>query len=197
MTPKPWKVIKSKKDTSYRVFSIRTDTAQSPRNGSIYDFYILESNPWVNVIPLTADENVILVKQYRHGIRDLTLEIPGGLVDDGDTPEQAAWRELAEETGYGAKEMISLGAVHPNPAIQNNLCYTFLAKGAYKAGKQHQDTAEDIEVIIRPLEAIPEMIKKGEITHSLVIVAFYRYFIEYLGGRYLSQAGMTYVPFRP
>ncbi len=180
MKPKPWKVLESKRDTSYRVFSIRTDTAQSPRNGSICDFYILESNPWVNVIPLTADEEVVLVRQYRHGIRDLTLEIPGGLVDDGDTPEQAAWRELGEETGYGAKEMISLGSVHPNPAIQNNLCYTFLAKGAYKAGKQHQDTAEDIEVIIRPLEEIPKMIKEGEITHSLVIVAFYRYFMEYL-----------------
>lgn len=182
MKPKPWKVLKSKRDTSYRVFSIRTDTAQSPRNGGIYDFYILESNPWVNVIPLTPDENVILVRQYRHGIRDITLEIPGGLVDDGDTPEQAAWRELAEETGYGAKEMISLGAVHPNPAIQNNLCYTFLAKGAFTASKQNQDATEDIEVVIRPLKAIPQMIKKGEITHSLVIVAFYRYFIDYMGG---------------
>ncbi|RLB42767.1 MAG: NUDIX hydrolase [Deltaproteobacteria bacterium] len=180
MAPKTWKVLHSKRDTSYRVFSIRTDTAQSPRNGSVYDFYILESNPWVNVIPITPEGNVVLVRQYRHGIRDLTVEIPGGLVDEGDTPEEAAWRELAEETGYSAEEMISLGAVHPNPAIQNNLCYTFLAKQAHKAGKQHQDTAEDIEVLTRPLSEIPKMIKDGEITHSLVIVAFYRYFLEYL-----------------
>jgi len=180
MKPKPWKVLESRRDTSYRVFSIRTDTAQSPRNGSICDFYILETNPWVNVIPITNDKEVVLVRQYRHGIRDLTFEIPGGLVDDGDTPGQAAWRELREETGYSAKEMVPLGAVHPNPAIQNNLCYTFLAKDAYKVGKQHQDTAEDIEVVIRPLEEIPKMIKEGTITHSLVIVAFYRYFMEYL-----------------
>jgi len=193
--PKPWKILKSRRDKSYRVFSIRIDTAQSPRNRFIDEFYILETNPWVNVIPLTEDDQVILVRQYRHGIRDLTLEIPGGLVEDGDTPQQAALRELAEETGYRAKEMISLGAVHPNPAIQNNLCYSFLATGAYRAGNQQQDAAEDIEVVIRPLKAIPEMIKKGEITHSLVIVAFYRFFVEYLGRSYSQQIGMPHVPF--
>ena len=181
MPPKPWKIINSKRDTSFRVFSLRTDTAQSPRNGIICDFHILESNPWVNVIPITEDEQVILVRQYRHGIRDLTLEIPGGLVDEGDTPEQAAWRELAEETGYTAREMVPLGFVHPNPAIQNNKCYTFLAKDAYRAGEQHQDSAEDIEVVVSPLRDIPDLIRHQAITHSLVIVAFYRYFMEFRG----------------
>ncbi len=179
MKKKPWKVTKTSIDDSYRVFSIRTDRAVSPRNGREYEFYILESDPWVNVIPITEDNRVVMVRQYRHGIRDFTLEIPGGLVEAGDTPEEAAWRELREETGYGAKAMIPLGFVHPNPAIQNNKCYTFLAQGAHKVGEQAQDGAEDIEVLTYPLAEVPRLIRQGAITHSLVIVAFYRYFMEY------------------
>jgi 8-oxo-dGTP pyrophosphatase MutT (NUDIX family) len=139
----------------------------------------LESSPWVNVIPLTPENNVVLIRQYRHGIRDVTLEIPGGLVEDGDTPEEAAAKELAEETGYRSTEMISFGAVHPNPAIQNNLCYTFLAKDAFVGGVQQQDEKEDIEVLLRPLDEIPRLIREGQISHSLVVVAFYRLFVEH------------------
>lgn len=179
MGPKPWKILSTHTDRSYRVFGLRKDRAVSPRTGKAYDFFSMESNPWVNVIPLTEDHQVVLVRQYRHGIRDLTLEIPGGLVDDGDTPEQAAWRELAEETGYGAEEMIPLGFVHPNPAIQNNKCFTFFAKNVLQVGEQDQDGGEDIEILLKPLSEIPGLIREGKITHSLVVVAFYRYFMEY------------------
>jgi ADP-ribose pyrophosphatase len=179
MTPKPWKIVSTHTDRSYRVFDLRKDRAVSPRTKEEYDFFVLESNPWVNVIPLTDDHQVVLVRQYRHGIRDVTLEIPGGLVDDGDTPEQAAWRELSEETGFGAEEMIPLGFVHPNPAIQNNKCFTFFAKNALQVGEQKQDGGEDIEIVLRPLSEIPGLIRDGAISHSLVIVAFYRFFIEY------------------
>ncbi len=179
MKPRPWKVIRSSRDKSYRVFSLRTDRAVSPRTGMEHDFFVLESSSWVNVIPVTREEQVVMVRQYRHGTRDVTLEIPGGLVEDNDTPEQAAVRELMEETGYGAGKIINLGSVHPNPAIQNNRCYTFLARDAAPAGAQQQDDREDIEVVLMPLSMIPSLIRKGDITHSLVIAAFYRLFIEY------------------
>jgi 8-oxo-dGTP pyrophosphatase MutT (NUDIX family) len=179
MPPKPWRVISSTRDRSYRVFSLRTDRAISPRTGKEHDFFILESSSWVNVIPLTPEQEVVLVRQYRHGTRDVTLEIPGGLVEKFDTPEQAARRELFEETGYRPLETCSLGFVHPNPAIQNNECYTFLAKDVFLAGGQQQDEREDIEVLLRPLSAIPRLIRDGEITHSLVLAAFYRFFMEY------------------
>ena len=179
MPPKPWKVVSSTRDKSYRVFSLRTDLAMSPRTGKAHNFFILESSSWVNVIPLTRKQEVVMVKQYRHGTQDITLEIPGGLVEETDTPEEAALRELFEETGYRATETISLGAVHPNPAIQNNQCYTFLAKDVFPAGEQHQDEREDIEVLLRPLKSIPRLIREGEITHSLVLAAFYRFFMEY------------------
>jgi ADP-ribose pyrophosphatase len=179
MPPKPWMVVASTWDRSYRVFNLRTDQAVSPRTGRTHPFFILESSSWVNVIPLTPTEEVVLVRQYRHGTRSVTLEIPGGLVEDSDTPEDAAGRELMEETGYVAGEILPLGWVHPNPAILNNRCYTFLARDAVFSGARHQDDREDIEVLLRPLTAIPRLIREGEISHSLVVAAFYRFFMEY------------------
>ncbi len=179
MTLKQWDVISTKRNHSFKIFNLRTDTARSPRTGKAWDFYVLESSHWVNVIPLTSDQEVILVRQYRHGIQDITLEIPGGLIETGDSPMEAAERELCEETGYKAKEIIPLGSVLPNPAIQNNRCYTFLAKDVFPAGDQQLDEKEDIEVLSRPLADIPRLIQEGQIDHSLVLSAFFRYFMEY------------------
>ena len=175
---KPWTLISSYIDKSYRVFNLRTDRACSPRTNQTYDFYVLESPPWVNVIPLTPENDVVLIRQYRHGIRDITLEIPGGLVDPTDSPSEAACRELWEETGYREETLSPLGFVYPNPAIQNNLCYTFIARNVSRTGSLNQEDREDIEVVVRPLSDIPALIREGTISHALVIAAFCRYFME-------------------
>ncbi|MFQ5870420.1 MAG: NUDIX hydrolase [Candidatus Zixiibacteriota bacterium] len=180
MPPKPWKVISSRQNESYKIFNLRTDRSQSPRTNEVHDFHILESTDWVNVIPLTPKNQVVLISQYRHGIRGITLEIPGGIVEPDDSPEEAARRELREETGYEESEMILLGSVHPNPAFLNNKCYTFLARDVSLVGKQQQDAKEDIEVLLMPLDEIPHLIHDGKITHSLVLAAFYRFYMEYL-----------------
>jgi len=175
--PKPWPLIRSTLDESYPVFSIRTDTTCCPRTGQEHDFYVLESRDWINIIALTPDNQVVMVKQYRHGTREVTLEIPGGLVDAGDTPADAARRELLEETGYEAKQVIFLGSACPQPAILNNRSITYLARDVRNVQAPHLDDTEDIEVVLVPLSEIRGFIREGGITNAMVILAFYWYFM--------------------
>ncbi len=179
MIPKPWPIISSRIDRAFRIFSLRMDRARSPLTGEEHDFIVMESPPWVNVIALTPSEEVVLIRQHRHGVREVCLEIPGGLVEPADTPLSAAKRELLEETGYRGESWVDLGFVHPNPAIQDNRCHTFLALDATLAGPQSLDEKEDIAVLLRPLAEIPGLIREGEISHALVIAAFWRFFMEY------------------
>ncbi len=175
---KPWSCIRSRPRGSFRVFSIRTDTAVSPRTGTEHDFHIIESEDWINVIPLTSDHQVVMIRQYRHGARKVTLEIPGGLVDSGDTPESAAARELLEETGYQAEALVQIGVVNPNPAVFSNRCCTFIAHPVTKIREPTPDQAEDIEVVLVPLLDVPKLIQNGDIDHAMVITAFYWYFSQ-------------------
>jgi len=169
----PWKIRSSERVLDCRIFQVRKDVAVNPRNGSAHDMFVLENPNWVNVIPLTPDEQVVLVQQWRHGTRSVHIETPGGLMDADETPEQCARRELLEETGYEAGELVHLGTVHPNPAIQSNLQHYILATNCRQAGALKLDHAEDIAVRLAPLSGIARMIESGEITHGIVIGGFY------------------------
>jgi 8-oxo-dGTP pyrophosphatase MutT (NUDIX family) len=149
------------------------ETYLSPRTGEPHPFYLLETADWTNIIPLTPENDVVLIRQFRPGIRAFTLEIPGGLVDPTDaSPMEAARREMREETGYDSERIVFLGSVHPNPAILNNCCSTFLATDVHRTANQQLDSGEDIEVESVPLRQIPELIRRGKITHGLVLNAF-------------------------
>ena len=174
---KPWKVVKTTVETQNKLFRLKTDYSESPRTGREFPFYILEAGAWVNVIPLTSEGRVLMVRQFRHGTKEITLEIPGGLVEDGQTPEEAGARELLEETGYKSpNKLILLGRVRPNPAFMNNWCYSYLATDVVKVSDGHQDDAEDLELADADISEIPDLIASGEIDHSLVLSAFFFYF---------------------
>lgn len=168
-----WKRLDSKPLADYRIFKSRQDIRKSPRTGHVHAFYVLESPDWMNVIPITPEGNVVLIHQYRHGIESITLEIPGGLVEPDETPIETARREMLEETGYTADDFVQIGLVTPNPAFMDNMCFTFLAKGARKVAEPALDGSEDIAVVEMPLSDIPRLIRTHKITHSLVVAAFY------------------------
>ncbi|MBW2092077.1 MAG: NUDIX hydrolase [Deltaproteobacteria bacterium] len=179
---KAWTSTGSRIISENRIFTLKTETFTSPKSGREHDFYLLEAGDWVNIVPLTKDRKILLVKQFRHGTKRMSLEIPGGMVDPGETPEEAGSRELIEETGYRCSEIILLGRVEPNPALFNNYCYTFLAKDVVPAAPgapKKLDGTEDLELVKVNLDQIPGMIAKGQIVHALVIAAFYHYFMTY------------------
>lgn len=169
-----WKRVASEQIADCRVFRVRRDLSINPRDGSQHDFYCIEAPDWINIIPLTANDEVVMIEQYRHGAAEATLEIPGGMVDEGESPREAAVRELLEETGYLATKTIELGKARPNPAIQQNWIHLFLAPDASYHRAPHFDTTEHTIVRLVPLAHVPALIADGTITHALVIVAFYR-----------------------
>lgn len=169
---KPWPVVSSRTVSDHRIFRIREDRLRSPRTGKTDPFVVLEGADWVNVIALTPDEKVVLIRQFRFGVRETTVEVPGGIVDPGEPPARAAARELLEETGYAGSKPVFLGKIHPNPAIQDNVTWSYLVRNARRVREPDVDDTEDIATFTRPLASVPRLIARGEITHALVVVAF-------------------------
>ena len=168
-----WEKLESRRLARYPFMQVRQDRVRSPRTGEVHDFYVLEMRPWINVVPLTPEGKVVMIHQYRHGLGEIGLEIPGGIAEGEDASlSEAARRELLEETGYDAGELIFLGKIAPNPAIQDNWCHTFLALGARRVRGQNLDPGEDIRVEEIDLTEIPALIEAGRINHGLIVIAF-------------------------
>lgn len=170
---KPWRYVHREEVADARIFKLYRETAVSPRTGEERVFAHVASPEWVNVVPVTADGRVLLVRQWRHGLRRFTLEIPGGLVDPGEDPGQASAREVREETGHAGGKPVRLGRVAPNPAFMNNVCYTYLIEECRPVGALQLDPGEDLEVVPTPLTDIGALIAEGAIDHALVICGFW------------------------
>ncbi|MCS7091321.1 MAG: NUDIX hydrolase [Verrucomicrobiota bacterium] len=172
----PWTQLDSVALGDFKVFRLRKDLKRSPRTGLPHEFYVLETVDWVNVVALTPDDQVVLVEQYRHGTGTVELEIPGGLMDAGDSsPIDTALRELREETGYTGRRARIIGEVLPNPAIQNNRTYTVLVEDCQKTHAVELDQGEDIVTHLVPIAHLAQMVASGRIRHCIVVAALYHF----------------------
>lgn len=152
------------------IFDLREDDATHPRTGVQRTYYVLQTPTYVNVVAITKEGRLVLVRQWRHGARDIGLELPAGLAEPGEAPETAAARELFEETGFVAEKLTRIGQVQPNPAHQDNVSYTVLAEGcvARDPGRALDD-GEDIEVVLaRPAE-VAGLVRSGQVRSAMVL----------------------------
>ena len=169
--PQMWVKLRERHARSHHIFTVRTFDVADPRNGNEYIRTIIDAPDWVNVVALTTDDSMILVRQFRFGTWANSLEICGGVVDPHETPLTAATRELEEETGYRPASVSLLGSSHPNPAIQGNRLHSYLARGCVKVSEGHPDASEDLRVELVSREDLKALVLSGQVTHSLVLAA--------------------------
>ena len=175
-----WKIVSSEKLFSAPWLNVRKDICELPDGRKHSDYYILEYPDWSTAFALTEDNKVVMVRQYRHGLGVISTELPGGVVDKGETPEQAIKRELKEETGHEFDSIEYLGKVSPNPATSTNYMHMFLAKGGRKVADQKLDATEDVEILIHSIDEFKQMMKENKIIQSLHITTA-MYALEKLG----------------
>ena len=152
---------------------LRADACTLPNGTVIKPYYVLEENDWVHVFAQNEDGEVLVVRQYRYAAGAICAELPGGVIDEGETPLVAAKRELSEETGYSASEWQQVASVYANPARQTNRVHTFVARGLSKVAEQNLDDTEEIQVAFASVAKIKEMVKEGVFSQSLHIASFY------------------------
>jgi 8-oxo-dGTP pyrophosphatase MutT (NUDIX family) len=169
-----WKTVASRYVLQDEWITVRADACEMPDGRVLEPFYVLEYLPWVNVVALTIDQKIVLVRQYRPGVRRVTLELPGG-ASNADDPSMlhAVRRELLEETGYGGGDFVELGALFPNPASQSNTVHGFLATGVERIAELDPDDSEFLEVVVLPLEEVVALAHTGGLLHALHVATLF------------------------
>jgi len=172
----PWKTTGSRPLGDFRIFQLRAERRVSPRNGTEHEFFVIDCVNWVNVIAVTPDDHLVMVEQFRHGTNTVELEIPGGMMDPGETsPVETAVRELREETGFEGEHARLLGTVLPNPAIMSNTCFTAIVEDCRLRHAVEMDHGEDLVTRLIPVADLPRLVTAQKIRHSLVVGALYHF----------------------
>jgi len=170
---KPWLRLKSETLVSDHWLTLRADDCQLPNGKRLNPYYVLEERDWVQICALAADSRVLTVKQFRYAGNAVCVELPGGVVDAGETPLVAARRELLEETGFAAATWTAVGTVFTNPSRHTNRMHVFLAEGLDSGGRQSLDDSEEIEHEFLAISAIKSGIRDGSFSQALHIAGFY------------------------
>lgn len=174
-----WQEVRHEFVADCRVFTVERSISISPQDGTEHGFYLIRSSEWAQIVPVTASNEIVMVRQFRHGSGKVTLEIPGGLVDPGERPAEAALRECLEETGYRVRDAVPLGVTNPNPAIFTNSLHSFVAFGATPERAIENTSSEQTEVVLVPHAELPRLLLTGAIDHALVVGTLWRYWHEY------------------
>jgi 8-oxo-dGTP pyrophosphatase MutT (NUDIX family) len=172
MLDNTWNLLGSHVLRDYGILRVREDKYRFAPTGAEADFVVCDSADWVLVIPITADNEVVFVRQFRHGRGEVVLEIPGGLMEPNEMPSETAARELREETGYVPRQLNAFGPLLPNPALNTARCHVVVARGCSRAANPNPDPLEQIETDLRPLSSVAQMIRSGELQHALCVAAF-------------------------
>lgn len=162
-----WKVLESEYLHKEPWLTIRKDKCQLPNGNIVPSFYVNEYPEWVNAFALTKEGKVIMVKQYRHGLGEVGIELPGGVAEEGESMEEAVKRETKEETGYVFEKLEYLGKISANPSTTNNYMHMFLARGGTKVSGQNLDETEEVEIVQLTIEEVKNLVKENKIMQSL------------------------------
>jgi 8-oxo-dGTP pyrophosphatase MutT (NUDIX family) len=180
--PAPWKVLTSEYLFKRFWHTVRVERVELPTGAVIPEYYVTEFLPWVNVVAVTPDDRILLVRQYRHGLGQVHYEIPAGTTDPGETGEgsleAAARRELLEETGHGGGRWSPLMTLSANPALQNNLAHTFLAEGVERLAAPKLEPGEDLRLHAVPIAEARALLDAGEIVQALHAAPLAKYLLR-------------------
>ncbi len=175
---KKWQVLHSEYLFRRPWLTARRDHVRLPNGAENEEYYVLEYPDWVNVIAITEEGKFVMERQYRHALQRTGYEICAGVCEEGETPLEAARRELYEETGFGGGEWTQMMSIAPNSSSMSNLCHCFLARGVHRISTQHLEPTEDISLHLLTEEEVLSMMKKGDIQQAQMLAPLWRYFAE-------------------
>ena len=173
-----WKSLCSEYIIKRPWLTARRDKIELPDGRIIPEFYVLEYPDWVNVIAITTDGKFVMERQYRYAADSTNYEIPCGVMEQGETPLEAAMRELKEETGYGGGQWRELMCISANPTSMTNMTHCFVATGVQKVSDQHLDATEELEVHLLSRDEVLALLQNNEMIQSLMIAPLLRFFME-------------------
>lgn len=179
MTVPEWREVRREPVAECAIFAVERSIAVTPQARGEHTFYRIVSADWAQIVPVTAAGEIVLVRLFRHGSLRFSLEVPGGLVETGEDPAEAARRECLEETGFRVGDVRPLGVLNPNPALFENRLHTFCAFDAEPAAAIQNSATEHTEVVLVPREDLPRLLTSGEIDHALIVATLWRFLHEH------------------